>query len=116
MVELMAGLALGLDAFWPMYDCTVARSAPMRRDLLGPLVRSVHRVRPADGVMIIRVGAAQPVQTNAQECRGLQRAEPVERNHFVESALQRAFPRSSVVADDEEDEGIVEHLQLGQRV
>src|SRR5262249_12340499 len=99
MVKLMAGLAFGVNALWPMDNCTVAGAAPVRRDLLGPLIRGVHRVRPADGVVIIRVGTAEFVDTGGQEGRGLESAKAVEGKYFVEGALQRSFTRCSVVAD-----------------
>src|SRR5215472_121527 len=46
MMELMAHLALGLDALGPMNHCTITSSAPVRCYLLGPLVRRIHRMRP----------------------------------------------------------------------
>ena len=45
--ELGALLALGLNALGPVHDGAVARAAEVRGDLLGPLVRRVHGVRPA---------------------------------------------------------------------
>ena len=43
-------------------------------------------------------------------------AQAVERNHFVEGALRRAFGRRAVVADDVIDQRIVERLDLFERV
>ena len=51
--ELGADLALRLDAGGPVHDGAVARAAPVRGDLLGPLVGRVHRVRPADRVVVV---------------------------------------------------------------
>ena len=44
------------DAVGPVHDRAVARAAPVRGDLLGPLIRRVHRVRPADRVVVVGLG------------------------------------------------------------
>ena len=62
VVELRADLALGLDALRPVDDRAVAGAAPVRGDLLGPLVGRVHRVRPADGVVVVGLGPAELVE------------------------------------------------------
>ena len=61
VMELAADLALGLDAVRPVHDRAVARAAPVRRHLLGPLVGRVHRVRPADRVVVVGFGPAEVV-------------------------------------------------------
>src|SRR5215467_8620398 len=110
MVKLMPGLAFGLNALWPMDNCTVAGAAPVRRDLLGPLIRGVHRVRPADRVVIVRFGTAEFVDTSGQKGGGLKRSKAIEGEHFIEATLQSAFARGSVVADNVIDQRIIEHL------
>ena len=73
VMELAADLALRLDAVRPVHDRAVARAAPVRRDLLGPLVGRVHRVRPADRVVVVGVRPAEVVDLRRQE---LGRLEP----------------------------------------
>src|SRR5437016_12448766 len=51
MSELGADFSLGFNPRWPMHDYTVRGSAVMRRDLLGPLERSVASPRPANRIM-----------------------------------------------------------------
>src|SRR5271165_4761128 len=53
MVELRADFALRFNAIRPRYDGAVTRPAPVRSDLLRPPVRRVHRVRPADRIVVI---------------------------------------------------------------
>ena len=53
MVELRPHLAARGEAVRPVHDRAVARSAPVRSDLLRPLVGRVHRVRPADRVVVV---------------------------------------------------------------
>src|SRR3982074_3315908 len=59
MVELRADATLILDARGPGDDHAVAGTAEVRGNLLGPLERGVHRVRPTDGVMIERGWATE---------------------------------------------------------
>jgi hypothetical protein len=56
LVELAADLALGPDPVRPVDDGAVAGATPVGGDLLGPLVRGVHRVRPADRVVLYARG------------------------------------------------------------
>ena len=60
-----AHLALARDAGGPVHDRAVARAAPVRRDLLGPLERRTHRPRPAHRVVVVRLGRAELVLTEA---------------------------------------------------
>ena len=46
----------------PVDDGAITRPAPMRGDLLGPLVRRIHGVRPTDRVVIVGVRSAQLVE------------------------------------------------------
>ena len=61
VMELAPNLAAGLEAIRPVHDRAVAGATEMRRHLLRPLVRRVHRVGPSDGVVVIRIGAAELV-------------------------------------------------------
>ena len=72
VMELRADLALRLDALGPVHDRAVAGAAEVRSDLLGPLVRRVHRVRPAHRVVVVGLGAAELVERARQELRGFQ--------------------------------------------
>jgi hypothetical protein len=53
VMELMAKPAFALDAPGPVRDHPVARATPVRCDLLDPLIRRVHRMRPAHRVMVV---------------------------------------------------------------
>ena len=116
VMELRPDLALALDAVRPVHDRPVARAAPVRRDLLGPLVRRAQRVRPADGVVVVRLGRAEIVDLAQQEFRRLDARHAVQRRHLIEAAVERAFGRRTVVADDEVDERVVEDLEIFERV
>ena len=85
VVELRADLALGLDALGPVDDGAVARAAPVRGDLLGPLVGRVHGVRPAHGVVVVGLRPAELVDPRRQELRRLEGRHAVEVDHLVEA-------------------------------
>ena len=100
----------------PVHDRPVARAAPVGRDLLGPLIGRVHRVRPADRVVVVGLRSTEEVDLRLQELGSLERAHAVEDRHLVEAAVRRALGRRAVVADDQVDERVVEDLQILERV
>ena len=116
VMELAAHLALGLDPVRPVHDRPVARAAPVRRNLLCPLIGRIHRVRPAHRVVVVGVRSTEEVDLRLQELGGLERAQAVEDRHLVEAAVRRALSRRAVVADDQVDERVVEDLQILERV
>ncbi len=116
VVELRAHLALRLDPLRPVHDRAVARAAPVRRDLLGPLVGRVHGVRPAHRVVVVGLRPAELVEPGHEEFRRLEGGHAVEVDHLVERAVQRALGRRAVVADDVVDERVVEDVELLQPV
>ncbi len=91
VMELAAHLAFGGDASGPVHDQAVAGAAPVRGDLLSPLERRAHCMRPTDGVVVERVGAAEVVQPREQVLGGLEVAEAVRGQQLVESAIERAL-------------------------
>ena len=111
VVELRADLALALDPLGPVDDRAVARAAPVRRDLLGPLVGRVHRVRPAHRVVVVGFRPAELVDPRHQEFRRLERGGAVEVDHLVVGAVERALGRRAVVADDVVDQRVVEQVR-----
>ena len=67
-------------------------------------------MRPADGVVIVRLGTAEFVDASSEIGCGLERAKAVEGKYFIKGALQRSFARGSIVTDNVIDQRIVEHL------
>ena len=61
---------LALMPVRPVDDRPVARAAPVRRHLLGPLIGRVHGVRPAHGVVVVGFWTAKLVDPLRQELRG----------------------------------------------
>ena len=100
----------------PVHDGAVARSAPVRRDLLGPLIRRVHRVRPAHRVVVVGLRPAELVDPRVEERRRLDGGHAVEVDHLVVRAVERALGGGAVVADDVVHERVVEGADLLQRI
>src|SRR5713101_3886336 len=51
VTKLRSDLSFGFDTFGPMHYHSVARASPVRSNLLGPLERSIQRMRPANGIV-----------------------------------------------------------------
>ena len=97
---------LRLDALRPVDDDAVGGAAVVRGDLLGPLEGSVAGPGPADGVVGEGGGVAPFVEVGHVDCGGVD--DSVEGHHFVVGALGAAFGAGAVVADDVDEEGVVE--------
>ena len=109
VVELAAELAPGLDACRPLQDHAVPRAAEVTRHLLGPLEGRVRRPGPADREVREGVGTAPVVEVSRHLVKGSDDA--VQRHHLVVGALGAALGARAVVADDVEEERVVEFAE-----
>ena len=116
VVELLPYVALGLDPLRPVHDRPVPGSAPVRGDLLRPLVGRVHRMRPADRVVVVRLGAAELIDMGGHELRSLERRRAIEDEGLVEGPVHRPFGAGSVVADDVVDQRVLEDPEVVEGV
>jgi hypothetical protein len=116
VVELGPELPLGLDPGGPVDDGAVAGPAPVGGDLLGPLIRDVHGMGPADRVVVVGLRGPELVDPCGHELGRLDVGGAVEGEQLVEGAVQGAFGRGAVVADDQIDQGVVQDLQLSQGI
>src|SRR5690348_14663339 len=92
MMKLRADFALGLNAIWPMHNCPVAGAAPMRRHLLGPLVRSAESMRPIHRVVIVGFRSAELVDFADEKLGCFDIGHAIERRHLVETAIGAFLP------------------------
>src|SRR5207244_7474060 len=95
MSELGADFSLGFNSRWPMYNYTVRGSAVMRRDLLGPLERSIASDRPADCIMRERARVAPILKVRHVDLGGVNYS--IQRYHIVIGAFWSLFCACSVV-------------------
>lgn len=112
--ELVADLAACRDAVRPAHDRSVAGAAPVRGHLLGPLIRGVHRVCPADGVVVVGVGGAEVVDVLDHVVLGFEMIHVVDDEALVGGALHGSLGGRAVVADDDVDESVVEDAEVFQ--
>ena len=112
VVPLVADLAPGLDPARPVHDGAVAGAAVVGGDLLGPLVRRAHRVRPAHGVVVVGLRATDLVQVLVPELRGLELVAAVGGRGDHVGAVEATLGGSAVVADDVHHQGVVEQLEV----
>ena len=87
----------------------------MRGDLLGPLERRVHRVRPADRIMVVVQRPAEVVHDGEQVFEAFCDTVGGDAD-FVRQALQRAFAAGAVVALDVDDERVVQLARFLDRI
>ena len=114
VVPLGAELVLRRNPLRPGDDHAVAGAAVVAGDLLGPLERGTHRVRPADRVVVERLPRPDIVAPLQQLLEVFLYA--VEERHLVEKPLQAPFGARPVVAGDVDDERVVELTQLLDRL
>lgn len=117
VMPLVSHLAARPDARGPVHDQPVARAAVVGGHLLGPLVRRVHRDRPARGVVRVGVRPAELARPLREEPRDPLRVllDAVEVQALVERAGVAALGRCPVVAEDVENDRVVELAALAQR-
>ena len=109
-----------LDPFRPGDDHAVAGAAEVGGALLAPLERRVPGPRPGGRVVRrVRVGAPGVEPAVLLDQRQLllgRQGDPVLHRQLVEGAGQRALQAGAVVAEDVDDERVVELAQLLDRV
>ena len=98
----------------PRHYQPVARAAEIGRHLLGPTERRVARERPARSVMIVGHRPAELVDHLQLVCHRF--GDAVEIGVLVGAAVRAALGARTIVADDIEDQRVVEAAELLERV
>ena len=114
VVKLAADAAHVVDVAGPRHGHALGRAAVVRRHLLRPLERRVHRPRPGCGeVREGLVGSPERVP----EQLGLDRhGNAIEGGELVRRAVEHAFGARAVVAGDVDDQGVVELAHVLDRL
>ena len=102
------------DVAGPGHGHALRRSAEMRRHLLHPLERRVHRPGPAGGEMRER-----PFRSPERIPEKLvldRHGDAVEGGELVRRAVEHAFGARAVVAADVDDQGVVEFAEVFDRL
>ena len=116
VVVLVAELALGLDPVRPVHDERVPHTAEVRV-LLAQLERRVPGERPADRVVVVRTGLAELVDARQVPLHRLGRFAGEDRDALlVEHTVERPLAGRAVVADEHEEQRVVELAGLLEEV
>ena len=110
VMELAADAAHVVDMAGPGHGHALGRPAEVRRHLLHPLERRVHRPRPRRGKMRERLVRAPE---RVPEVLSLHRhRDTIEGRELVRRAVDHAFGARAVVAADVDDQGVVELAEV----
>ena len=110
MVKLAADAAHVVDVAGPRHGHALRRPAEMRRHLLHPLERRVHRPRP--GGRKVREGPVGSPERVPEELVLDRHGNAIEGGELVRRAVEHAFGARAVVAADVDDQGVVELAQV----
>ena len=91
---------------------SVSSAAVMRSDLLGPLKWRIASPSPADGIMWERRRVAPIVEMRHVNLSSVD--DPIQRHHFVVRTFGPALRARSIIADDVNEQGIIQHAHVLQ--
>ena len=105
MMELAADASDIVDVTRPGHDHALGGPAEMRRHLLHPLERGIHRPRPRRGKM--REGLVRAPERIPEILSLHRHGDAIESGELVRRALKHAFGTRVVVTADVDDQGVV---------
>ena len=114
MVKLAADAAHVVDVAGPRHGHALSRPAEVRRHLLHPLERRVHRPRP--GGREVREGPVGSPELVPEELVLDRHGNAIEGGELVRRAVEHAFRARAVVAADVDDQGVVELAHVLDRL
>ena len=110
MSKLGANFSLGFNLRGPMDHDSISGAAVMRSDLLRPLKWRIAGPCPADSVMWKGRRVAPVIQMRHVNLSGVD--DPIQRHHFVIGAFRSALSARSVIADDVNEQGVIQHAHF----
>ena len=110
MVELAANAAHVVDMAGPGHGHALGGTAKVRRHLLRPLERRVHRPRPA--CREVRERPFRSPERVPEELILDGHLNAIEEGEFVRCAVEHPFGARAVVAADVDDQGVVELAEV----
>src|SRR5437773_3124471 len=112
VTKLWADLPFSFDSFGPMHYHSVARAAPMRSNLLGPLERSIQGMRPANGIVRESIWAS-PVIYMIHHLGSIPN-NAIQRHHLIVRPFRSTFGARSVIAHNVNEQGVIELTHIAQ--
>src|SRR5215510_16475428 len=113
-MKLGTDLAGVFNALRPRDDHAIARATEVRGDLLCPLERRIASPSPAYRIM--RRSAWKPELVDPVQHLLEGRLEPIKRHDLVGGTRQRTLGARAVIADDVDDESVLQLAHFLQRV
>ena len=110
VVKLAADAAHVVDMAGPGHGHALGRPAEVRRHLLHPLERGVHRPRP--GRRKVRERAIRAPELVPEKLVFDRHCNAIEGSELVRGAVEHAFGARAVVATDVDDQGVVEFAEV----
>ena len=110
VMELAADAARVVDMAGPGHDHALSRPAEVRRHLLHPLERRVHRPRP-----FCRIVRERPFRSPERVPEKLildRHRDAIKGRELVRCAVEHAFGARTVVATDVDDQGVVAFAEV----
>src|SRR5438445_11283702 len=114
MSELGANFSLGFNALWPMDRDSVRGATVMRSDLLGPLKRRI--ARPSLSYSIMWEGRWVPPIIQMRHVNLGRVNDAVQSHHFVIGAFRSALGTGTVIANDVNEQGVIQHAHFLQGI
>src|SRR6266496_3879077 len=106
VTKLWTNLSLRFDSFGPVHDHSVASASPMRSNLLGPLERSIQRVRPANGIVRESIRAS-PVIDMIHHL-GSSANNTIQSHHFVIRSFRSSLGAGSVITYNVNEQSVIQ--------
>ncbi len=110
VVELAADATRIIDVAGPRHGHALSRSAEVRRHLLHPLERRVHRPRPF--CRKVRERTFRSPERVPEQLVLDRHGHAIKGGEFVRRAVEHAFRARAVVATDVDDQGVVELAEV----
>src|SRR5260370_5466728 len=114
VTKLRPHLPSSFDSFGPMHYHSVAGTAPMRSNLLGPLERSIQGMRPADGIVGESIRAS-PIIDMIHHL-GSSTNNPFHAHHLLVRPFRSAFGARSVIAYNVDEESVIQLTHVAYRL
>src|SRR5438128_92695 len=110
VTKLRSDLSFGFDTFGPMHYHPVAGASPMRSNLLGPLERSIQRMRPANGIMRESIRAS-PVIDMIHHL-GSSADNTIQSHHLIVSPFGSSLGAGAVIAYNVDEESVIQFAHV----
>src|SRR6266496_4829056 len=112
VTKLRPDLSFSFYSFGPMHDHSVAGTAPMRSNLLGPLQGGIQSMRPANRIVRESIWAS-PVIYVIHHLGSIPN-NAIQRHHLIVRPFRSAFGTRPVITYNVNEESVIELAHVAQ--